>query len=679
MTNMDSGTETDVKLNTYFPGRVVRKDLTKLMKVGHNVPVYVLEYLLGSNCATDDEELIREGVRKVKNILSENYVRPDEAELIKSRIREIGYYTIIDKITVRLNEKRDVYEAVFSNLGITKIEVEPEYVKKFSKLLGGGIWCIIKMEYSTESAQSPFVISSLKPIQIPNMNINEFIEQRKNFTKDEWIDVLLRTIGMEPTQLEYPVKWHLLERLVPLVENNYNLCELGPKSTGKSHVYKEISPNTILISGGQTTVANLFYNMGTRQVGLVGLWDVVAFDEVAGIKFKGNEGIQILKDYMASGSFARGKDQINANASIVFVGNINQSISSLLRTFHLFAPFPEAMNNDSAFFDRMHYYLPGWEVPKFRPIHFTDRYGFIVDYLAEFLREMRKRSFSDNMFDYFKFGNNLNQRDVIAVKKTYSGLMKLIYPDGNISKEEAQEILEYAMVGRRRVKEQLKKIGGIEFFDVNFSYIDNDDFTEHFVTVPESGGNKLIPEGQGKPGQVYAVLGTASGKIGVYKIELQVVSGSGKYEKSGLSSNQKAKEATKTAFNYFKANAKSISQNIQTKEKDYHMHVQDLTGVGMSEDLALAAFLSLCSGDLEKPIQEQTAILGTITIGGSISTIDNLSDLLQVCLDAGAKRVLIPMSAASKIPTVPPDIFSKFQMSFYKDPIDAVYKSLALH
>ena len=679
MTDMNSGTETDVKLNTYFPGRVVRKDLTKLMKVGHNVPVYVLEYLLGSNCATDDEELIREGVRKVKNILSENYVRPDEAELIKSRIREIGYYTIIDKITVRLNEKRDVYEAVFSNLGITKIEVEPEYVKKFSKLLGGGIWCIIKMEYSTESSQSPFIISSLKPIQIPNMNINEFIEQRKNFTKDEWIDVLLRTIGMEPTQLEYPVKWHLLERLVPLVENNYNLCELGPKSTGKSHVYKEISPNTILISGGQTTVANLFYNMGTRQVGLVGLWDVVAFDEVAGIRFKDNDGIQILKDYMASGSFARGKDQINANASIVFVGNINQSISSLLRTFHLFAPFPEAMNNDSAFFDRMHYYLPGWEVPKFRPGHFTDRYGFIVDYLAEFLREMRKRSFSDNMFDYFKFGNNLNQRDVIAVKKTYSGLMKLIYPDGNISKEEAQEILEYAMVGRRRVKEQLKKIGGIEFFDVNFSYIDNDDFTEHFVTVPESGGNKLIPEGQGKPGQVYAVLGTASGKIGVYKIELQVVSGSGKYEKSGLGSNQKAKEATKTAFNYFKANAKSVSQSIQTKEKDYHMHVQDLTGVGVSEDLALAAFLSLCSGDLEKPIQEQTAILGTITIGGSISTIDNLSDLLQVCLDAGAKRVLIPMSAASKIPTVPPDIFSKFQMSFYKDPIDAVYKSLALH
>jgi len=678
MTGIDMDIETDKKLNTYFPGKVVRKDLTKLMKVGHNVPVYVLEYLLGSNCATDDEDLIKEGVKKVKNILSENYVRPDEAELIKSKIRETGYYTIIDKVTVRLNERRDVYEALFSNLGISKVEVDPFYVKKYEKLLGGGIWCIIKMEYLTESSQSPFMISDLKPIQIPNVNINEFIELRKNFTKDEWMDIILRTIGMEPTQLEYPAKWHLLERLVPLVENNYNMCELGPRNTGKSHVYKEISPNSILISGGQTTVANLFYNMSTRQVGLVGMWDVVAFDEVAGIKFKDKDGIQILKDYMASGSFARGKDQINANASIVFVGNINQSISSLLKTFHLFAPFPDAMNNDSAFFDRMHYYLPGWEVPKFKPEHFTDRYGFIVDYFAEFLREMRKRSFSDNIFNHFKLGNNLNQRDVIAVKKTFSGLMKLIFPDENISKEEAQEILEYSMVGRRRVKEQLKKIGGIEFFDVNFSYIDNDDMTEHFVTVPESGGNKIIPEGLVNPGHVYAVAGAPSSKIGVYKIELQVVSGSGKYDKSGLGSNPKAKEAIQTAFNYFKANAKSVSQSISTKEMDYHMHVQDLTGVGMSDDLALSAFLSLCSGALEKPVQEQTAILGTITIGGSVSGIDNLSDILQVCLDAGAKRVLIPISSASKISTVPPDLFSKFQISFYEDPIDAVYKSLAL-
>lgn len=678
MTDLVSEMDLDKKLIEFFPGRVVRKDLTKKLKGSNNVPVYVLEYLLGSNCATDDEDLIEEGVKKVKRILSDNYVRPDEAELIKSRIRETGYYTVIDKITVHLNEKRDVYEAEFSSLGIKDIEIDPDTVTKYEKLLGGGIWCIVKMEYSTESSRSPFIISNLKPIQIPNMDVNEFIDRRKEFTKDEWIDILLRTIGMEPDSLKYPAKWHLLERLVPLIENNYNLCELGPRSTGKSHVYKEISPNSILISGGQTTVANLFYNLSSRQVGLVGLWDVVAFDEVAGIRFKDKDGIQILKDFMASGSFARGKDQINANASIVFVGNVNQSISSLLKTSHLFAPFPDAMNNDSAFFDRIHYYLPGWEVPKFRPEHFTERYGFIVDYLAEFLREMRKRSFGDHISKNFSFGNNLNQRDVISVKKTYSGLMKLLYPDGSASKEDSREILEYALVGRRRVKEQLKKIGGIEFYDVNFSYIDIEDNSEHYVIVPESGGSKLIPEGMGKPGQVFSVSRNEEGKIGVYKLELQVVSGSGKYEKSGLGSSSKAKEAVQTAFNYFKANAKSVSQSISTKEKDYQLHVQDLMGVGMTDDLALPAFISLCSGALDRPVHEQIAILGTFTIGGSVSGIDNLSDLLQICLDAGAKKVLIPISSAGKISTVPPDLFSKFQISFYEDPTDAVYKSLAL-
>ena len=581
--------ETDRKLIQYFPGRVVRKDLTKLLKVGHNVPVYVLEYLLGSYCADEDEEVIQEGIQIVKSILSQNYVRPDEAEKIKSKIRETGYYTVIDKITVMLNERRDIYEATFSNLGLKSIEIDSDYVIKYDKLLGGGIWCMIKMEYSTESASSPFIISSLKPIQIPNVNIQEVLVERKNFTKDEWIDVLMRSIGMEPTQLETSTKWHMLERLVPLVENNYNLCELGPKSTGKSHVYKEISPNTILMSGGQTTVANLFYNMGTRQIGLVGFWDVVAFDEVAGIRFKDKDGIQILKDYMASGSFARGKEQKNANASIVFVGNVNQSIESLLKTSHLFSPFPETMNSDTAFFDRMYYYIPGWEIPKFRPEHFTDRYGFIVDYIAEFFREMRKRSYADNINRFFKLGNNLNQRDVIAVKKTFSGLMKLIYPDENITREQAQEILEYTLVGRRRVKEQLKKIGGIEFFDVNFSYIDNENLKESFVSVPESGGNKIIPAGITKPGEAYAVGATESGKIGIYKFEVQVVAGSGKYEKSGTGSNTQTKESIKTAFNYFKANAKSISQSISVKEKDYFLHVQDLYGVGMSEELALPA------------------------------------------------------------------------------------------
>ena len=419
----------DDKLNEHFAGRVVRKDLTQLIKEGANVPTFVLEYLLGMFAATDDEDSIQEGVNRVKNILSENYVRPDEAEKIKSRIREQGQYTVIDKITVRLNSKKDVYESEFSNLGLKGVEMPSAYVKEFDKLLAGGIWCMIKLDYYFDEElkdNNPFHISNLQPIQMPNMNMDEVFEGRDQFTKEEWIDVLIRSIGMEPTQLEERVKWHLLLRLVPLIENNYNLIELGPRGTGKSHVYKELSPNSILVSGGQTTVANLFYNMSTRQVGLVGLWDTVTFDEVAGINFKDKDGVQIMKDYMASGSFSRGKEEKAASASMVFVGNINQSVDSLVKTSHLFAPFPDAMRNDAAFFDRIHYYLPGWEIPKYRPTFFTDRFGFIADYLAEFMREMRKRSFADAIDQYFYLGNNLNQRDTIGVRKTVSGLLKLV-------------------------------------------------------------------------------------------------------------------------------------------------------------------------------------------------------------------------------------------------------------
>ena len=417
------------------------KDLTKLVKEGANVPVYVLEYLLGMYCASDDEDTIRSGLESVKKILAENYVRPDEAEKVKSKIRERGSYKIIDKITVRLNEKRNTYQALMSNLGLKDAEIPDQYVRQYEKLLVGGIWCITTIEYFHEEGQktSPFLIRELKPIQMPNMDMEELFEGRRSFSEEQWIDVLLRSTGMEPTTLEQRVKWHMLARMVPLVENNYNCCELGPRGTGKSHIYKEISPNSILISGGQTTVANLFYNMGRRMVGLVGLWDVVAFDEVAGISFKDKDGVQIMKDYMASGSFARGKDAVSAYASMVFVGNINQPVDTLVKTSHLLAPFPEAMI-DSAFFDRFHAYIPGWEIPKMRPEFLTNQYGLIVDYLAEFMREMRKRTFGDAIDKFFKLGNNLNQRDTIAVRRTVSGLLKLLYPHGEYDKE--AEILD---------------------------------------------------------------------------------------------------------------------------------------------------------------------------------------------------------------------------------------------
>lgn len=669
-------------LNDNFAGRVVRKDLTKKIKEGANVPVYVLEYLLGMYCATDEEESINEGVERVKKILADNFVRPDEAEKIKSKIRELGKYTVIDKLTVKLNAKKDLYEAEFSNLGLTGVPVHPHYVKDYDKLLGGGIWCILKMDYyfdEDEKNASPFSISNLNPIQMPNLDSDEIMEGRKNFTKEEWIDVLIRSIGMEPTHLEENVKWHMLLRMVPLVENNYNLCELGPRGTGKSHIYKEISPNSILVSGGQTTVANLFYNMSSRSIGLVGMWDTVAFDEVAGITFKDKDGIQIMKDFMASGSFARGREEKNASASMVFVGNINQSVESLIKTSHLFDPFPDAMCNDTAFFDRMHYYLPGWEVPKMRPEFFTNEYGFITDYVAEFMREMRKRSFSDSIDKYFKLGNNLNQRDTIAVRKTVSGLAKLIYPNGQFEKEDIEEILKYALVGRRRVKEQLKKIGGMEFYDVQFSYIDNETLAEEFVSVPEQGGGKIIPEGMNRAGHVYTVARGKSSMIGTYKIETEVINGSGKFDKTGVSSDRQAKEAIDTAFKYFKANCKSISGIISISNKDYMMHIQDIGGIGMSNELSLAAFVGLCSGAMNKPVQSEMVVLGSLSIGGTINKIEELANVLQVCFDAGAKKIILPMSSAVDLPTVPPELFAKFQTSFYTSPEDAVFKALGVN
>lgn len=681
---MESGVnalELDKRLNEVFAGRVVRKDLTKLIKEGANVPVYVLEYLLGMYAATDEEESIKEGVARVKKILSENFVRPDEAEKIKSKIREIGQYSIIDKITVRLNPKKDTYEAEFSNLGLKDVPISANYVKEFDKLLSGGIWCMLKMDYYYDEEQknvSPFSISNLKPIQMPNMDLNEILEGRKHFSKEEWIDILVRSTGMEPTQLTERVKWHLLLRLVPLVENNYNMCELGPRGTGKSHVYKEISPNSILVSGGQSTVANLFYNMSSRTVGLVGMWDVVAFDEVAGIKFKDKDGIQIMKDFMASGSFSRGKEEKTASASMVFVGNINQSVDSLIKTSHLFAPFPEEMASDSAFFDRMHYYMPGWEIPKMRPDFFTDRYGFIVDYLAEYFREMRKRSFADAIDQFFKLGNNLNQRDVIGVRKTVSGFMKLLYPHGEYTKEDIVEVLHYALEGRRRVKEQLKKIGGMEFYDVMFSYIDKESLQEEYVSVPEQGGGKLIPEGMGKPGHVYTVGVGNSGMIGVFKLENQVVSGSGRFEKSGIGSQRDVKESLDTAYRFFTANSKSISGSIAIKTKDYLMHITDLQGIGLTSQLAIAELIGLCSGALDKPVQESMVVLGNMTVGGTISKIEEFANVLQVCVDAGAKKVLIPASSVVDFQTVPSDLLIKVQPVFYSDPIDAVFKALGV-
>lgn len=669
------------KLRQQFDGKIVRKDLTKKIKEGANVPVYVLEFLLGQYCSSDDPDVIEEGVNNVKHILSDNFVRPDEAQKIISVLRQRGSYTVIDKITVNLNIKKDCYEAEFSNLGLKNIPIDEEYPAKYDRLLCGGIWCIIQLDYEymeEDRNGTPISIRKLTPIQMPHVDIDELKQGRKAFTQDEWMDVLLRSIGMEPDMLSYRKKWLLIVRMIPLVENNFNLCELGPRSTGKSHLYKEISPNSILVSGGQTTVANLFYNMARKTVGLVGLWDCVAFDEVAGIKFKDKDGIQIMKDYMASGSFARGKEEKAASASMVFVGNINQSVDVLLKTSSLFDPFPPEMGTDTAFLDRIHCYIPGWEIPKFRPEHFTDDYGFITDYLAEFIRELRKEQYGDALDKHFRLGSNLNQRDTIAVRKMVGGLVKLIYPDGEFSKEQLEEILKLALEMRRRVKEQLKKLGGMEFYDVNFSYIDKDTFEEHYVSVPEQGGGKLIPEGMCNPGQVYTVSQGKSGMIGVFRLESQMLPGNGKFERTGLGSDREAKDATNTAFNFLKANAGHISGTISTTTKDYIVNYQDLQGIGMTNKLALPTLIALSSIALNKPTVSSLAVLGEISIAGTMIKVDELANALQVCLDSGAKKVLLPITSATDLGTVPSDLIGCFNLIFYQSAEDAVYKALGV-
>lgn len=678
----DTRQEIKKKLREHFDGKIVRKDLTKKIKEGANVPVYVLEFLLGQYCSSDDDAIIESGVQQVKRILADNFVRPDESQKILSQLRKRGSYTVIDMITVQLDIQKNKYFAQFSNLGLQKVPIEDEYPEKYDRLLCGGIWCIIQLDYEFVEEEKkngyPIQIRNLKPIQMPHIDIDDLKAGRKAFTKEEWMDVLLRSIGMEPDSLSTREKWLLILRMVPLVENNYNLCELGPRSTGKSHLFKEISPNSILVSGGQTTVANLFYNMGRKTVGLVGLWDCVAFDEVAGIRFKDKDGVQIMKDYMASGSFVRGKEEKAASASMVFVGNINQSVDVLLKTSSLFDPFPPEMGTDTAFLDRIHCYLPGWEVPKFRPEHFTDDYGFITDYLAEFIRELRKEQYGDALDHYFRLGKNLNQRDTIAVRRTVDGLLKLLYPDGEFSKEDLEEILQIALEMRRRVKEQLKKLGGMEFYDVNFSYIDNDSFEEHYVSVPEQGSGKLIPEGICNPGQVYTVSRGKSGMIGVFRLESQMLPGNGKFERTGIGSDRDARESSNTAFNYLKANGNRISGSISTTTKDYIINYQDLQGIGITGKLALPSLIALCSIALGRPTLGSLAVLGEISISGTMIKVDELANTLQCCLDSGAKKVLIPSVSMIDFAMVPADLMGAFQLIPYSNAEDAVFKALGV-
>lgn len=683
----------DRKINEVFPGKVVRKDLTALVRRGANVPTFVLEYLLGMYCATDDETAIAEGVEKIRKILAENYVRPEESEKVKSLIRERGEYTVIDKVSAVLDEYKDIYVARFSNLEIEPFVLQSDYAVKYTKILMGGIWCIARIGYTYQQdsmedekkrrkkrgpEDSPFRILGLKPIQLPNLDAAEMIDKRKEFTTEEWIAMLLRSEGMEPDALSEKEKLHFIERMVPLAEHNYNLCELGPRGTGKSHLYKEISPYSILMSGGQTTTANLFYSMAAHRVGLVGHWDCVAFDEVAGMRFRDLDAIQIMKDYMASGSFARGRDMINADASMVFVGNINDSVQNLLKVAHLFEPFPPEFNNDSAFFDRIHYYLPGWEIPKMRSELLTEKYGLITDCLAELTREMRKKDCTHLLDAYFRLNNKFNKRDEIAVRKTMSGLIKLIFPDENVTEDEMRRLLEYAIEGRRRVKEQLKLMAGVEFADVALGYVDEYG-SETVVSVPEQASNTLIPAEKLPAGHVFALgANQIDGEVAVYRLENKVIRGNGKMETQGIGGNRAVNECVDAAWYYFMDKARSILPGTTLSDHDYLLYYADPQSKGLSTEVSVAELVGLCSAVANRPVMEATAVIGEIKLSGTMGEIKNLENIVRVAKNAGAKQLLLPIQSMQELMHVPGELLTAVQPIFYSDPIEAVKKAIEL-
>lgn len=702
----------DAKVMEAFAGRAVRKDLTALMKRTANVPTYVIEYLLGMYCSTGDADSVEEGLGRIRRILTQNYVRPDESEYVKHKIADLGRYTIIDRVEARFDEFKGLYFASFANFTIGELVIGKEFVREYPKMLTGGIWAIMRLEYDNPEddfedplgelmdapkarkggrgpEDNPIKIASVSPIQMPNMDLEGFIAKRAGFTTDEWMDLLLRSAGYEPGALERRQKMHFLARMIPLAERNYNLCELGPRGTGKSHIYTEISPYAALISGGQTTTASLFGRLGASKskassmdrTGLVGNWDCVAFDEVAGMHFKDENAVQIMKGYMANGTYDRGRESFTAEASMVFEGNINDTVHNVLKTTHLFDPFPPEFNNDSAFFDRIHCYLPGWEVPKMRSDILTGHVGLITDCLSEFCRGMRKRDFTHHLDEYFRLNSELNTRDEIGVRKTFSGLMKLLFPDERMTREDARMILEYAIEGRRRVKEQLKIMAGVEFMDVKLGYADVESPTAvKVIGVPEQSTDTLIPEGQLLPGHVFAVGRSVGGDFAIYKLENKAVSGSCKFQHEGVGGVRSARESIDAAWHYFRDNGGRVAAGMHLDKKDYLLFFSDLQAKGVSDEVSLAEFVGLCSAACNRAVSAATVIPGIVRLSGSMDEIKGLEDILRVAKNAGAKRILLPFSAIYEMPKIPMELASSVSADYYEDgnPVAAARKALGI-
>ncbi len=672
--------ELDRKSTRVFAGKVVRKDLVRKVKVGVNVPVFVLEYLLGKYCATDDAAAIEAGLRVVNTTISSNFVRPDEANKAQSMVKDKGKHTLIDKVKVRYLSDDDKYWAELLNFGHKFVHVPEHFLREYDRLLMGGIWAQIDIRHQydedAKGKRSPFWIDSIKPIQIASFDLAEYQNCRREFSADEWLDLLLRTIGLEPQNFDRRLKMMFLIRMIPLCEHNFNLVELGPRGTGKSYAYQELSPYTILLTG-PTTVANLFYNMASGKMGLVGIWDSIAFDEVADLQKMPKEVVTTLKTYCESGMFARGKDALAGMASIAMFGNTNQAVDVMVRSSHLFMPMPGVIREDMAFLDRLHFYIPGWEVPKMRVEYFTDHYGFVVDYLAEALRELRKHNFTEAIDRHFSLGSHLNARDVKAVRKTVSGLIKLIYPHGEMTRDELAEITELAIEGRRRVKEQLKKLGSFEYHQTSFSYIDNETREERFVGVPEQGGRDMISSDPLAPGSVYTASVDDQGKVGLYRLEVGCSPGTGKLKIAG-GIDGTMRESIQRAFAYLAAQKGKIGISQQVDTTDFHVEGIDLLSNHVPCEAGVALIVAVYSAIKKQSVLAGLVILGDLSIQGNIKSLRSLVEPLQVGMDNGARRALVPLENKRNFLEVSGDIVERVDPIFFSDPMTAAMKALGM-
>lgn len=673
----------DEKVLGLFPGKVVRKDLLAPLKGEFNVPTYVLEYLLGKYCSSNDRAIVEEGLKEVRRTLTENYVRPDAPELFKSQVREQGTYRVIDKVRVRLAETENKYWSELVNLGVNHVHIEEQWLRRYERLLAGGIWAVVDLQYDPMLTDArgnirPFVIRRVQPIQLAGIGLEEIRDKRASLTWDEWRDLILRSIGLEPAALTERAKMLYLLRLVPFVERNYNLVELGPRNTGKSYAFRDLSPYSILVSGGEATVASLFVNLATGRVGMVGTWDVVAFDEVAGLRrMKDPTTIQILKDFMEAGSFSRGRDEIQANASLVFVGNLNVDVDTAVRTSHLFTPFPKEMQ-DLALLDRIHAYLPGWEFPKMHSQYIASGFGFVVDYLAEVFKALRELPVTHLLDQHFRLGSSLNRRDEKAVRRTVSGLLKLLHPDEQVTRDDVERYVVLAIEMRRRVKEQLKRMGGIEFWDTHFSYVDVASGAEKTVGVPEQTAAGLISGDPLPAGVVYtAAADPNQGKTGLFRVEVAATKGGSGYAVTG-SGSRAVREAVRTAYDYLRTHWHELAVERPLEGFALNVQVVDLQSAEEVTPSSMALAVAIVSQMLDRPVAAGTVILGGVTVAGGTLSIVGFADCLQVVAEQGARRVLIPIDNSGELSSVPPDILNRVDVAFYGNPRDAVLKALGL-